>query len=335
MPKVSLIIPVYNVEKYLDRCIASIAKQSFTDYEAIFVNDGSTDNSRDLCEKLISEYPNFRLVNKKNGGLTSARILGFHESCGQYISFIDSDDYLHPEYLKMLYETASIHHADVSMCCYYTDKEGEIVEVKLDFPDNLTVINKEDIFGYYMLPQLPSLIQSDRRIPSFMWLRMYNRRVLTENFFISERHVFQEDLASSLYTYRLYNKVVVINTPLYYYCINQGSLTLRYRDRAWDMICNLHEATIHTLNSINTEEVSARLQGQLLVGAFFCLRNSMAKKQYCTFKTIFEAIRKNKNFKQEVLRYRLSNTGLKTKIMLSLIKWNIPGIMYLIYKIKK
>ena len=88
MPAVSLIVPVYNVAQYLERCVNSIADQIFTDFEAIFVNDGSTDNSQELCKQLIAPYSNMRMVSKKNGGLTSARLKGLSVSKGKYIAFI-------------------------------------------------------------------------------------------------------------------------------------------------------------------------------------------------------------------------------------------------------
>lgn len=331
MPKVSLIIPVYNVEQYLERCIASIYRQSFTDYEAIFVNDGSTDNSEDLCNKLISTYPNMRLVSKRNGGLTSARLLGFKESCGQYISFIDSDDYLHPDYLKRLYEVAVSHNADVSMCCYYTDKEGEKTEVKLDFPDALTVINKDEVLDSYMLPQLPSLTQSDKRIPSFMWLRMYKRRVLSEEFFISERQVFLEDLASSLTTHRFYNKIVILNSPLYYYCINQGSLTLQYREHAWDMMCNLYGLIDTEIEHLDIRKLENRRKGFLFYAVFFALRNS-AKRGPKEFYQVSKQIRANDNIKVLFSKTHLRDLQSQNKILAICYKLHLSALLYLYYK---
>ena len=93
-PKVSVIVPVYNVEKYLHRCIDSILAQSFTDFELLLVNDGSKDKSGEICDEYAAKDSRVRVFHKENGGVTSARKLGFDSSVGEYVLFVDSDDYL-------------------------------------------------------------------------------------------------------------------------------------------------------------------------------------------------------------------------------------------------
>lgn len=180
MPKVSLIIPVYNVSKYLKRCIDSIASQTFTDYEAIFVNDGSTDNSGQLCKTLIADYPNMRMVSKTNGGLSSARLYGFNESEGQYVAFIDSDDYLEPKYIESLYNGIIQNSADMSVCSYFLDNNSHKSLHVLSYDDNRRTIDKQDVFDDYILPQLPDVYGKSQFIPSFMWLRMFNRELINK-----------------------------------------------------------------------------------------------------------------------------------------------------------
>ena len=100
--KYSIIVPVYNAEKTLERCVESIVKQSFTDYEIILVNDGSKDNSKSICAKLSDEYSNVVLVDKKNGGASSARNAGIDIASGKYILFVDSDDYLNDDFFEVI-----------------------------------------------------------------------------------------------------------------------------------------------------------------------------------------------------------------------------------------
>lgn len=99
-PKVSIIVPVYNVEKYLHRCVDSILLQTFTDFELLLIDDGSTDKSVDICDKYALKDSRIRVFHKKNGGVSSARNLGIKKSSGVYILFVDSDDYLSPSHLN-------------------------------------------------------------------------------------------------------------------------------------------------------------------------------------------------------------------------------------------
>lgn len=101
-PKVSVILPVYNVKKYLDRCFESISSQTFTDFEVLAVDDGSTDGSGELCDEWAQKDKRIRVLHKQNGGLSDARNVGIDASCGEYITCIDSDDYVSTDYLETL-----------------------------------------------------------------------------------------------------------------------------------------------------------------------------------------------------------------------------------------
>ena len=111
MPKFSIIIPVYNVEKYIKKCLDSVFSQSYKDYEVIVVNDGSTDKSMDIAK----EY-NVKIINQKNAGLSITRNNGLQIANGEYISFIDSDDWVDLDFLEKLYNTAKKYDADIAAC---------------------------------------------------------------------------------------------------------------------------------------------------------------------------------------------------------------------------
>ena len=103
MPEISIIVPVYNAENYLDNCIKSILNQTFEDFELILVNDGSTDKSSHICNYYKKIDSRIKLINKKNGGVSSARNKGLEVAIGKYIGFVDSDDYIHPKMYETLY----------------------------------------------------------------------------------------------------------------------------------------------------------------------------------------------------------------------------------------
>ena len=128
-PKISIIIPVYNVVRYVKSCIQSILDQSFTDYEAIIVNDGSTDDSMVIVQSLIKDDQRFRIINQANAGAGSARNTGITAAKGDYLAFVDSDDTVHKDYLLCLYQTITQYQADMCYCDFnisFIDQPGTI-----------------------------------------------------------------------------------------------------------------------------------------------------------------------------------------------------------------
>lgn len=116
MPKISIIVPVYNVEKYLRKCIKSILAQTFREFELLLINDGSTDRSGKICDEFAMNDDRIRVFHKVNGGVSSARNLGIKESLGDYIGFVDSDDYIEEDMYAVLYENIVRIHGDISIC---------------------------------------------------------------------------------------------------------------------------------------------------------------------------------------------------------------------------
>lgn len=124
-PKISVIIPIYNQENYLHRSLESVACQTFSDYEVLLINDGSTDSSAAICHKYCAKYESFRLISKANGGVASARQCGLDNSVGNYVIHIDPDDYVEPDFLESLYLKAISSQADVVICDYWEEFSNE------------------------------------------------------------------------------------------------------------------------------------------------------------------------------------------------------------------
>lgn len=184
MPKVSIIVPVYNVEKYIERCLDSLVNQTLKDIEIIIVNDGSTDGSKEIIQKYLNKYKNIVYLEKENGGLSSARNYGIPYAKGEYIGFVDSDDYVELTMYEKMYNKAIEEKSDMVECDFiweypnkkredigkiYSDKKEAIVEArvvawnkiikkdiiektKITFPEGLRY---EDIeFFYKIVPYL-------------------------------------------------------------------------------------------------------------------------------------------------------------------------------------
>ena len=123
--KISIIIPIYNCESYLFACLDSVQKQTFSDFEAILINDGSTDGSEEICQRYVQTDSRFRLISIPNRGAAGARNVGLEAAAGEYIAFTDSDDWLEPDYLEYLYDGLDRTGADIYFCDYDIDGRAE------------------------------------------------------------------------------------------------------------------------------------------------------------------------------------------------------------------
>ena len=130
MPQISVIVPIYNVEAYLERCVDSILKQTFTDFELILVDDGSPDRCGEICDRYAETDQRIKVIHKENGGLSDARNAGIDIAEGAYLSFIDSDDWVLDTFLEVLYTEAKKNHADISVVNYHEEHEKERQEAK-------------------------------------------------------------------------------------------------------------------------------------------------------------------------------------------------------------
>ncbi|NSP12209.1 glycosyltransferase [Enterococcus faecalis] len=125
MPKISIIVPVYNVEKYLEKCVRSILAQTFTDFELILVDDGSPDSSGAMCDQFAEQDQRVKVIHKENGGLSDARNAGIEIATGEYLGFVDSDDYIADDMYELLYTNIVKEDADLSICGIYDVYEGK------------------------------------------------------------------------------------------------------------------------------------------------------------------------------------------------------------------
>ena len=171
---ISVIVPIYKVEKYLEKCILNIVNQTYSNLEIILVDDGSPDNSGKICDEYARKDSRIKVVHKLNGGLSDARNAGIEIATGKYIAFVDSDDYIEEKMISKLYDLLKANDADVSacnICKFYEDKEIELDEneeiVKSYPPEQailLTIL--DDSFGNYAWNKLyRSELFSDVRFP--------------------------------------------------------------------------------------------------------------------------------------------------------------------------
>lgn len=214
-PKVSVIVPIYNVEKYLRRCLDSVAAQTFSDYEVIMIDDGSTDSSRDIAAEYAEKLPQFKLFDNAKKGVANARNVGVQNSSGEYVAFVDSDDFVAPEYLEVLYCTASAVDADISTCNYakFYQEKGKYHTILIRKPSEKVYTNTK----------FTKMVLNDIRVRSYVWNKLWRRSLFTDNG-IKFNDIYFEDIAICPQLIHSANKIAVTDKCLYNYTQRKGSI---------------------------------------------------------------------------------------------------------------
>lgn len=223
-PYFSVILPVYNVAAYLERCIRSVLEQSFQDYELILVDDGSKDTSPEICDRFASQYDFIRVIHKSNGGLSSARNAGLEIAQGKYIWWVDSDDYIEPCALETLFESSRGKQPDMVKFDYYrVEKTTRMIRSNAE-PG---IYQGEDI----RKKLLEKAFFSGGKFVLSAWSHLYRREFLRKESlsFVSERIVGSEDYLFNLEALYAAQSLAVLAKPLYYYELRTGSLTQLYK----------------------------------------------------------------------------------------------------------
>lgn len=222
MEKISVIVPVFNVEKNLRRCVTSLVNQTYKNLEIILVNDGSTDNSGVLCEEYSKKYSNIIVIHKKNGGQSSARNMGLLKATGKYIGFVDSDDWIHPEMFSYLYMLIKKYDCDVA------DISAVFAKDFVELPREEEKINvyegKKEILRNYMLSGI-----SDSVGQFSVCRKLYKRELFNNNRFLEGR--IYEDILINFEVLSQAKKLVRSNKKLYFYYQDDESTTRNYLNR--------------------------------------------------------------------------------------------------------
>lgn len=202
---ISVIVPVYNSENLLTICLNSILNQSYTNLEIILINDGSIDSSGIICDTFSKKDKRIKVVHKTNGGVASARNYGLYLAQGEYIAFIDNDDYIHPRYFEFLLKAIEVSNAEMAMTYY--DKT-------FIFKNNIIDNPRFSFFSISPKNCISKIFESDNsHIPYvFIWAKLYKKELLG-NVFVKD--IFGEDIDFSYQIYRNLTKAVVIPHIMY------------------------------------------------------------------------------------------------------------------------
>lgn len=275
---VSVIVPVYNVENYLEQCIQSILRQSYCDFELILIDDGSQDRSGKICDKFALKDDRIIVIHKKNEGQSAARNEGIKIACGEYVCFIDSDDWIAEQYLEFLYSYAKKYNAEIVQCGYFyayvsyclTDKKNCST-----FCDRIIVYTKEEA--------MLQLIQH-QDIKNFSWGKIISTAIVKNNLLPNIENF--EDLYWFQKIVHTCSKYIIMNVPMYYYRQHQLSLTHEYNITSL-LLLKGWEERIQFVNKFYPKlgEVTYIEYLKLLISLYgYACQNKYLKKEYEKYK---------------------------------------------------
>ncbi|GIJ96907.1 hypothetical protein CAPN001_14760 [Capnocytophaga stomatis] len=211
-PLISIIVPIYNVGKHIKRCIDSLLCQTYENIEILIINDGSTDNT----SQILSDYANEKKIyifHQENKGVSFSRNFGIKQSKGDYICFVDGDDYVSPHYCEKLYENIAKHSADISICRFQKVFNNEIAPIKTDGQTKI-----------YSQIEALSLIFEDKELQSHPWGKLFKKEIICDVSFPTDRKAY-EDYVTIFRIISKSSRVVVFNEALYYYIFYPNSLS--------------------------------------------------------------------------------------------------------------
>jgi glycosyltransferase involved in cell wall biosynthesis len=227
MPKLSVIVPVYNTEKYLRECIDSILAQTFTDFELILVNDGSTDGSGAICDAYATQDERIRVIHQQNGGVTRARKCGVRNAVGMYFGFVDSDDWIHPEMYAQMIGKCVETGADIVVCDVYLEY-GTKTEVIASLADE-GIHNKTALHDKIYPAMVMNIHYRRPGIIGSSCNKLYRKTVLDKVFWqIDDTFVFAEDALFSYAAMLESESVYILHKNLYHYRQHLASATHQY-----------------------------------------------------------------------------------------------------------
>ena len=217
MPKVSIIIPVFNVENYLERCLKSVICQSFKDIEIIIINDGSTDKSLEICKKFAELDKRIILINQENSGVSAARNAGINISTGKYISFVDSDDFIEHDMIEFLLNNLEKNNADIATCGLYDCYIKNNNKIK-------RICNKnKNKFGIIDSHEALKEIFINGKVSFFIYDKLYKKKIF-DNLRFCENIIYEDaEIMPKIITRA--SKIFYNFSPKYYYLRHENSIT--------------------------------------------------------------------------------------------------------------
>lgn len=319
IPKISVIVPVYNAEKTLARCVDSVLSQSFRQFELVLVDDGSTDLSGEMCDEYGKTDMRVRVIHQNNKGQASARNKGIQYARGEWISFVDADDMIHKQFLEILFQAAMKNNVKISVCGTF---EGD--KLPEDF-GNYIVEDKEEVV--VVDEKALCRLMSDGSYHYWVvWSKLIRKEIL-ENVLFSEGRIYEDNAIVCKWLYTA-GKIVKCDDYMYFYCTDYPSTTRSdFNEKKMDYLWALEEQTSF-YKEIGYKDIQKKV---------FNLYLATSKDYFYRLKVQLGETRRLKKYKKEFLLTLLKNNNVerfsKEKIYITL-EIIVPFVMRIYSKIK-
>lgn len=271
MAEISIVVPVYKVERYLQRCVESLLSQTFGDIEIILVDDGSPDQCPAMCDRFAEKDSRIRVIHKENGGLSSARNAGIEAAQGKYIGFVDSDDDIADNMYERMYEIIERENVDFVMSDYIRILDNSEKFLKtLAIPGgryNREAIKKE------IFPQLIMGENLEYGPLLSVWHCMYRTEFLKRNRLLFDEEVkwSEDNIFSALAGYCADSFYYLKGEGLYHYYQNEGTISTSYRPGAWDVYCTMNQHLHQFFDNVKDYDFQRQLKLHMIFYACNCL----------------------------------------------------------------
>lgn len=330
--KISVIVPIYKVEDYLDRCIESLVGQTYSNLEIILVDDGSPDSCPTKCDEWAKRDPRIKVIHKENGGVSNSRNVGMKSATGDYIAFVDGDDFIHKEMYEKLLASIQQNGSDMSFCGYYVyeeekQKHREVIGRRLECHSSDTVridferiVNKKE--NYHIIDNLIGAV----------WRYLYRREVVQNVFFLEEIFI-AEDVIFLLDIFKKGVNVSLVLEPLYYYVQRDNSAMHLMTKRRMDNRILSSQAIFDRLEDIFSFDIvdakKFNMYHNLICEQLFAGHKKEIKE---LVKTDFMKNLRTKNNYKSAMKYA---PNIKYKVAYFLVYHHLISLYNFLLKLKK
>ena len=275
---ISIIVPVYNVERYLEKCVNSIINQTYKNLEIILVDDGATDSSGNMCDELAKSDNRIKVYHKENGGLSDARNYGVERATGDYIGFVDSDDYIDSEMYEKLYEAIKRENADVAEC-----------SLKVIYPGKIELFTDEKYYKVLGKTEYLEEYLTIKKVFGSVWTKLIKSDVAKKLVFPKGK--LYEDTYYAYDLIKIANSFVLIDSPSYNYLMRENSITnSKFNPRIFDLIKIVEK--FHKMTYENYPSLKEAADCRKMYAYFSVLNSILLEENY-----------RNNEYYSEILSY--------------------------------
>lgn len=337
IPLISIIVPIYNVEKYLYECICSVLKQTYNNFELILVNDGSADSSGEICDKFAKKDNRITVIHKENAGVSSARNAGLEKALGKWIAFLDPDDWIEENTLEFAVKTADKNKVDILGWNYYINSNEKQIKAKEICPH--TLIREGIAIRWFILDTMyPEYDESSNKISLTgtrnVWGKLFHRNIIFDNSIrFSTNLQIGEDAFFCMQCFEKSQKIMLINEYLSHYRVVHHSANRRYRKDLSEVYTNmLNTFYDHIGSKIKLKDFSICYTGMTCHCIGENLRKNYVNRQnpnsfFSNIKAIKQLLKIN-SYSRAFENSSYSSFGFKQKVIIFAARINSAVILY-------